>query len=563
MHPLTEYPRPAMRRDSYENLNGLWQYAITASAQRPAGWDGEILVPYAPECRASGVGRTLQPGQWLHYHRYFAPPAGTGGRVLLHFGAVDYACAVQVNGHLVGGHRGGYWPFTLDITAQLNGTGRNSLWVAVQDPTGHGTQARGKQTLQPGGMFYPAQSGIWQTVWLEAVPQQYIKQVKTTPDLDRKSFRIEVPVCGAQPEDRIEVALFDGDTQVAKGSSLNGAAVELSVAEPKLWSPESPFLYDMKVSLVRNGKKIDEVESYTAMRKFSIGRDADDIVRLELNNEPVFQFGPLDQGWWPDGLYTAPSDEALAFDVIKTKDLGYNMIRKHVKVEPARWYYHCDKLGMIVWQDMPSGDRGPQWQMHNYFTGEEKHRSAESEANFRKEWKEIIDYLYSSPSIGVWVPFNECWGQFKTQEIVEWTKAYDPSRLVNPASGGNHYLTGDILDTHHYPNPRLTLLDTNRATVLGEYGGIGFVMKGHLWEPDRNWGYIRLNSPKEVTDEYEKYAEMLYKLIGRGFSAGVYTQTTDVEMEVNGLMTYDRKEMKVEPERIRKINQKLCNALGK
>lgn len=416
---------------------------------------------------------------------------------------------------------------------------------------------------RPEGIWYTPVSGIWQTVWLEAVPQQYIKEVKTTPDLDRKSFRVEAPVCGAQPEDRIEVALFDGDTQVAKGSSLNGAAVELAVAEPKLWSPASPFLYDMKVSLVRNGKKIDEVESYTAMRKFSIGRDADDIVRLELNNEPVFQFGPLDQGWWPDGLYTAPSDEALAFDVIKTKDLGYNMIRKHVKVEPARWYYHCDKLGMIVWQDMPSGDRGPQWQMHNYFTGEEKHRSAESEANFRKEWKEIIDYLYSFPSIGVWVPFNECWGQFKTQEIVEWTKAYDPSRLVNPASGGNHYLTGDILDTHHYPNPRLTLLDTNRATVLGEYGGIGFVMKGHLWEPDRNWGYIRLNSPKEVTDEYEKYAEMLYKLIGRGFSAGVYTQTTDVEMEVNGLMTYDRKEMKVEPERIRKINQKLCNALSK
>ena len=315
--------------------------------------------------------------------------------------------------------------------------------------------------------------------------------------------------------------------------------------------------------LVRNGRKVDEVQSYTAMRKFSIGRDENDIVRLELNNEPLFQFGPLDQGWWPDGLYTAPSDEALAFDVIKTKELGYNMIRKHVKVEPARWYYHCDKLGMIVWQDMPNGDQGPQWQMHNYFNGAEKHRSAESEANFRKEWKEIIDCLYSVPSIGVWVPFNEAWGQFKAPEIAEWTKAYDPSRLVNPASGGNHYLTGDILDTHHYPHPRMTLLDTNRATVLGEYGGIGLVMKEHLWEPDRNWGYVRLNSPKEVTDEYEKYADMLYKLIGRGFAAAVYTQTTDVEVEVNGLMTYDRKVMKVEPERIRRINERICNALNK
>ena len=315
--------------------------------------------------------------------------------------------------------------------------------------------------------------------------------------------------------------------------------------------------------LVRNGRKVDEVQSYTAMRKFSIGRDENDIVRLELNNEPLFQFGPLDQGWWPDGLYTAPSDEALAFDVVKTKELGYNMIRKHVKVEPARWYYHCDKLGMIVWQDMPNGDQGPQWQMHNYFNGAEKHRSAESEANFRKEWKEIIDCLYSVPSIGVWVPFNEAWGQFKAPEIAEWTKAYDPSRLVNPASGGNHYLTGDILDTHHYPHPRMTLLDTNRATVLGEYGGIGLVMKEHLWEPDRNWGYVRLNSPKEVTDEYEKYADMLYKLIGRGFAAAVYTQTTDVEVEVNGLMTYDRKVMKVEPERIRRINERICNALNK
>ena len=368
---------------------------------------------------------------------------------------------------------------------------------------------------------------------------------------------------GAQPGDVIEVRLYDNGTKVAEGRALSGAPVELNVAEPKLWSPASPFLYDMEVALVRNGRKVDEVQSYTAMRKFSIGRDENDIVRLELNNEPLFQFGPLDQGWWPDGLYTAPSDEALAFDVVKTKELGYNMIRKHVKVEPARWYYHCDKLGMIVWQDMPNGDQGPQWQMHNYFNGAEKHRSAESEANFRKEWKEIIDCLYSVPSIGVWVPFNEAWGQFKAPEIAEWTKAYDPSRLVNPASGGNHYLTGDILDTHHYPHPRMTLLDTNRATVLGEYGGIGLVMKEHLWEPDRNWGYVRLNSPKEVTDEYEKYADMLYKLIGRGFAAAVYTQTTDVEVEVNGLMTYDRKVMKVEPERIRRINERICNALNK
>ena len=567
-----EHPKPQFERENWMNLNGEWEFEFdfgNSGEERglytpDAPFSRKIKVPFCPESALSGIGYTDFMRSVWYRRKINLEKENLSGRVFLHFGAVDHSATVYVNGRRCGSHKGGYVSFKTDVTPFVR-EGENVVVVHAEDDIKSRLVARGKQaeTYYSEQCVYTRTTGIWQTVWLEAVPQQYIKQVKTTPDLDRKSFRIEVPVCGAQPEDRIEVALFDGDTQVAKGSSLNGAAVELSVAEPKLWSPESPFLYDMKVSLVRNGKKIDEVESYTAMRKFSIGRDADDIVRLELNNEPVFQFGPLDQGWWPDGLYTAPSDEALAFDVIKTKDLGYNMIRKHVKVEPARWYYHCDKLGMIVWQDMPSGDRGPQWQMHNYFTGEEKHRSAESEANFRKEWKEIIDYLYSSPSIGVWVPFNECWGQFKTQEIVEWTKAYDPSRLVNPASGGNHYLTGDILDTHHYPNPRLTLLDTNRATVLGEYGGIGFVMKGHLWEPDRNWGYIRLNSPKEVTDEYEKYAEMLYKLIGRGFSAGVYTQTTDVEMEVNGLMTYDRKEMKVEPERIRKINQKLCNALGK
>ncbi len=564
---LPEYPRPQMTRtqvqEGWQNLNGRWNYALLPMGETPEKYDGQILVPFAVESSLSGVGKRLGDRNELWYNRTFTiSPKWNGKRVLLHFGAVDWKADVWVNGVCVGTHTGGFTPFEFDITAALK-KGDNELKVRVWDPTDAGCQPRGKQVNRPEGIWYTPVSGIWQTVWLEAVPQQYIRNIRTTPDLDRKLFRVETAACGAQPGDVIEVRLYDNGTKVAEGRALSGAPVELNVAEPKLWSPASPFLYDMEVALVRNGRKVDEVQSYTAMRKFSIGRDENDIVRLELNNEPLFQFGPLDQGWWPDGLYTAPSDEALAFDVIKTKELGYNMIRKHVKVEPARWYYHCDKLGMIVWQDMPNGDQGPQWQMHNYFNGAEKHRSAESEANFRKEWKEIIDCLYSVPSIGVWVPFNEAWGQFKAPEIAEWTKAYDPSRLVNPASGGNHYLTGDILDTHHYPHPRMTLLDTNRATVLGEYGGIGLVMKEHLWEPDRNWGYVRLNSPKEVTDEYEKYADMLYKLIGRGFAAAVYTQTTDVEVEVNGLMTYDRKVMKVEPERIRRINERICNALNK
>lgn len=560
---LPEYPRPQMVRSEWKNLNGLWNYAIRPLGEQPAAFDGEILVPFAVESSLSGVGERLGSKNELWYERTFEiSPKWNGKRILLHFGAVDWKADVWVNGISVGSHTGGYTPFSFDITAAL-AKGENTLRVRVWDPTDEGYQPRGKQVNNPNGIWYTPVSGIWQTVWLEAVPQQYIREVRTTPDLDRKTFRVEVPVCNAQPGDLVEVTLYDGGAEVASARALNGATVELTLADPKCWSPDSPFLYDMKVALLRNGRRIDAVESYAAMRKFSPLRDKNGIVRLALNNKPLFQFGPLDQGWWPDGLYTAPTDEALAFDVIKTKELGYNMIRKHVKVEPARWYYHCDKAGMIVWQDMPNGDQGPQWQMHSYFTGEERHRSAESEACYRKEWKEIIDYLYSFPSIGVWVPFNEAWGQFKGPEIAEWTKAYDPSRLVNPASGGNHYLTGDILDLHHYPQPKMTLLDTNRATVLGEYGGIGLVIPDHVWVKNRdNWGYTRFNSPKEVTDEYARYADELLRLIGCGFAAAVYTQTTDVEVEVNGLMTYDRKVVKVEEERIREINRTICNSLN-
>lgn len=560
---LPEYPRPQMVRPEWRNLNGLWNYAIRPMGRQIGAYDGQILVPFAVESSLSGVGKSLGDENELWYNRTFTVPAKwNGGRVLLHFGAVDWKADVWVNGTKVGSHTGGFTPFAFDITEALK-KGTNELQVRVWDPTDKGFQPRGKQVNNPEGIWYTPVSGIWQTVWLEAVPAQYIADVRTTPDFDRNLFTVETAVEGARVGDVIEVRLLDEGKQVAAGRAPVGVAAEVAVTNPKRWSPESPFLYDMEVALVRNGKKIDKVQSYTAMRKFSTGRDADDIVRLELNGKPLFQFGPLDQGWWPDGLYTAPTDEALVFDIVKTKELGYNMIRKHVKVEPARWYYYCDKLGMIVWQDMPSGDRGPQWQMHDYFTGAENIRSTESEANFRKEWKEIMDYLWSVPSIGVWVPFNEAWGQFKSPEIAAWTKAYDPSRLVNPASGGNHYLAGDILDTHHYPQPRMTLLDTKRATVLGEYGGIGLVVKDHLWTPDRNWGYTRFNSPKEVTDEYEKYCDILEKLIGRGFSAAVYTQTTDVEAEVNGLMTYDRKVIKVEPERIREINRSICNSLDK
>ena len=514
---LGEYPRPLMRRKSYVNLNGVWKYAIKDTKGFPKKMNGDILVPFSPEAALSGVGRQLKPDEFLWYKRSLPeeirPEAGS--RWLLHFGAVDQCAVVYVNGKKQGKHVGGYLPFSFDVTDALQEE-RNILTIKVKDYSDTYYYSRGKQKLENGGMFYTAQSGIWQTVWMEPVSANHITRLKTTPDIDKKILTVEAHTATGNPSAVVSVVVSEGGKVVATGKAMQGQPVQLAIENARLWSPENPFLYDMKV---------------------------------------------LDQGWWPDGLYTAPTDEALVYDIKKVKDFGYNMIRKHVKVEPARWYTHCDKLGVIVWQDMPNGDRGPEWQSRQYFKGVEMVHSAESEANYRREWKEIIDLLYSNPCVGVWVPFNECWGQFKTPDIAAWTKAYDPSRLVNPASGGNHYTCGDILDLHNYPDPDLYLYDPMRATVLGEYGGIGLVMKDHLWMPDRNWGYVKFNNPEEVTTEYIKYAEHLLQLIPRGFSAGVYTQITDVEGEVNGLMTYDRKEIKVNEKKIREMNQKICNSL--
>ena len=561
--PLPEYPRPQMVRDAWQNLNGLWDYALKpAGSNVPSAFDGKILVPYPVESSLSGVMKTVGEKQELWYHRTFNIPAGWKGKdVLLHFGAVDWKADVWVNDVKIGTHVGGYTPFSFNITPWLSKAGQQKLVVRVWDPTDKGYQPRGKQVADPRGIWYTAVTGIWQTVWLEPVTPSHLQSLRITPNIDGGNLTVSGQTAGNRPGDLVEVKVYDQGVLKGTGRAAAGEEVLVPVPDAKLWTPERPFLYDLEVSLVRDGAPIDQVKSYAGMRKISTKADANGVWRMQLNNKDYFQFGPLDQGWWPDGLYTAPTDEALRFDIVQTKAFGFNMIRKHVKVEPARWYYHCDKEGILVWQDMPSGDRNPRWEQRNYFAGQELVRSVASEENFHREWKEIMDLCISNPSVVTWVPFNEAWGQFKTAEVVDRTKTYDPSRLVNPASGGNHYDVGDMLDMHHYPDPVMGLYDSKRVNVLGEYGGIGLALEDHLWEKNRNWGYVQYKTSAEVTDKYVEYTQKLKSLIPFGYAAAVYTQTTDVEIEVNGLMTYDRKKMKLDVEQVRKANEAVIATL--
>lgn len=561
---LPEYPRPLMERSEWQNLNGEWEYAIKPIGEvEPASFDGNILVPFAVESSLSGVQKEVGEKNELWYKRSFTVPAKWKGKdVMLNFGAVDWKAEVFVNDVLVGSHKGGYTPFSFNITPFLKGSGAQKLVVRVWDPSDKGYQPIGKQTSNPQGIWYTSVTGIWQTVWLEPVASNHITAVKSIPNVDANALNVTVGASTPCVTSIVEVKLLDKGAVVASAKGVQGQELRLGVKNPTLWSPENPYLYDMSITLSQNGKVIDQVKSYTAFRKISVEKDKNGILRMCLNNKPLFHYGPLDQGWWPDGLYTAPTDEALLYDIKKTKEWGFNMIRKHVKVEPARWYYHCDKEGILVWQDMPSGDMGNRWEPHKYNGGTDKERSVESVANYYQEWKEIMDLGVSHPSIVVWVPFNEAWGQFDTEKVVAWTKAYDPSRLVNPASGGNHRPCGDILDLHNYPGPDMFLFDAQRVTVLGEYGGIGLPLENHLWWNKRNWGYIQFKNSDEVTAEYVKYANELKGFVKRGFSAAVYTQTTDVEGEVNGLMTYDRKVIKINEAKVKAANQSVIKSMN-
>jgi len=552
VHP--EYPRPQQVRKNWLNLNGLWEYAIRTKEQRqPVQFDGQILVPFPIESALSGVMQPVGEENQLWYRRTFdLPKKWTGQRLLLHFGAVDWDSTIWVNGTKVGSHKGGYDPFTLDITDVLNDTGAQEIVLNVWDPTNSGTQPRGKQVKKPGGIWYTAVTGIWQTVWAEPVPEAHIKSLKIVPDIDSESARITAVCSQATVDCSVEAEINLGWFNKIKGKGNADEEFVLQIKKPKLWSPDSPFLYDVKVTLKDSkGKIVDTVNSYFGMRKISLGKDEEGITRLFLNNKPLFQFGPLDQGWWPDGLYTAPTDEALRYDIDVLKKLGCNMLRKHVKVEPDRLYYWCDKLGLMVWQDMPNGDG------HIGGNDPDLERSEESAKQFELELTRVVNAFSNHPCIVMWVPFNEGWGQYDTARIVDFVKELDPSRLVNNTSGWSDRGVGDVHDIHSYPGPAAPPTEEDRAAVLGEFGGLGLPVPGHTWQDEKNWGYRSYKTREELTDAYLVLLDNLRSLIGPGLCAGVYTQTTDVEIEVNGLMTYNRAMIKMDVEKVAAANRRL------
>ncbi len=544
--PWPEYPRPQLVRKDWQNLNGLWDYAITAKgAPKPEKWDGQILVPFCIESALSGVGKHPTEAQELWYRRDLDASAWKGKRVILRFEAVDWETTVFVNGKELGTHRGMSDPFSFDVTDALK-DGKGELVVRVWDPTDKGSQPLGKQLSNPHGIWYTPVTGIWQTVWMEPVGESYATAVLPVVDWDKKTVRFQLSGKGIGDDDTLAVTIKTGGESTIKTQSPLGVPLAVTVENPKLWTPDSPYLYETDVTVRRGNQVIDQFSTYFAFRKVSAAKDEKGVLRLMLNDKPLFQYGPLDQGWWPDGLLTPPSDEAMRYDLEVLKKMGMNMLRKHIKVEPSRLYYHCDKMGLLVWQDMPSAINrtkkhfvrpGAKADADDQFTDEEKKQ-------FRAELKAMIDHLRFFPCIYCWVPFNEGWGQHDTNAILKWTKGYDPTRLVNGPSGWEDRGYGDMKDMHNYPGPGMFPVMNDRVSVLGEFGGLGLPVKGHLWKDQGNWGYRTYKTPEELREAYRVLMARMHPLIGKGLAAAVYTQTTDVEIEVNGLMTYDREVIK-------------------
>ena len=574
--PLPEYPRPQLVRADWMNLNGPWSYAILPAGAEFGKPEGVINVPYCAESALGGVQRRVGKDNVLWYERSFKVPAAwRGKKVMLNFGAVDWKAEVWVNGKYIGEHTGGYTAFSFDITGALKRSGKQTVRVRVEDATDDSFQPRGKQVNEAGGIWYTPVTGIWQTVWLEPVsPKAHVLSYEPVWNAKDSTLRVTVKADGDW--DEAAVTLLDGMQAVGTGDCIK-------VAEPKLWSPDTPFLYGLQIALLKDGNEIERVEGYTCLRTIGMAYDPkvdnrhNTYKRLTLNGERLFMFGPLDQGWWPDGLYTAPSDDALRYDVQKVKDWGWNTIRKHIKVEPARWYWWCDRIGVLVWQDMPCigdhGNRGGRsedvrvrtknkWPGDTIFGGTDCDIPQEAKDNYYKEWGEIIEQLKPFQCITVWIPFNEGWGQFDTRRVVEFTRAADPTRLINESSGGNFELCGDILDVHHYACPAMNVFERKMVCVLGEYGGIGYPVPGHLWQQEKNWGYGKVvSSGEELLKVYDDFAQMLKTFIGTGCAAAIYTQISDVEIEVNGIMTYDRQVVKVDEGRFAAINRSVIESL--
>ena len=551
LKPWLQYPRPDMVRNAWMNLNGLWKYAITPKETKPEKWDGSILVPYPIESAISGVRKRVSENENLWFKRDFViPNVWKNKHILLNFEACDWETKVWVDGKEVGTHRGGYDPFTFDITQSLGNQKHHELLVCVWDPTDKGTQPRGKQVSSPGSIWYTPTTGIWQTVWIEPVNESYISSFRTVTNADNGTIIFKSDVKNATGGSISFKIKKEGKTIATASGNVNNE-ITLQIKDLVLWSPDKPYLYDITIELKKNNKIVDKVKSYTGFRKISIGKTPDGFTRMLLNNEFVYQNGPLDQGFWPDGIYTPPTEKAMVYDLLMTKKMGFNMLRKHVKVENRIFYYWCDKLGILVWQDMPSGDKSIGGNQPDI------EKSKEATEQYEFELKRMIETKYNHPSIIMWVPFNEGWGQFETGRITRLISDYDTTRLVNSSSGWTDRGTGNINDIHHYPDPVVQPAEEKRAIVLGEFGGLGLPVQGHTWE-QKNWGYRNMEDSLQLLKKYESYYDQINKFVNEnGLSATIYTQTTDVETETNGLMTYDRKINKMGVENVFKANHKV------